>query len=107
MSAKKTFASADVAAKVETEKITNLKATDTGGFCMYLGPTIIGVVQNGTIYQGSKKTVLKELADAIETYPLIASLVISDKTLSEDRVKIKTPGNALYANYRKLASGNK
>ena len=31
----------------------------TGGFCAYIGPTIRGLIQHGTIYKGSKGDVLK------------------------------------------------
>ena len=34
------------------------KVADTGGFCVYLGPTMMGVIQRGTIYRGGRKEVL-------------------------------------------------
>ena len=51
------------------------KVADTGGFCVYLGPTMMGVIQRGTIYRGGRKEVLDSLAPVIEQHPLIASLV--------------------------------
>ena len=33
------------------------KVADTGGFCVYLGPTMMGVIQRGTIYRGGRKDV--------------------------------------------------
>ena len=57
------------------------KVADTGGFCVYLGPTMMGVIQRGTIYRGGRKEVLDSLAPVIEQHPLIASLVVSDETL--------------------------
>ena len=83
------------------------KVADTGGFCVYLGPTMMGVIQRGTIYRGGRKEVLDSLAPVIEQHPLIASLVVSDETLPADRIKVKTPGNLLYVNYHKLAKGMK
>lgn len=88
-------------------KETVKKKTSTEAFCVYLGPTITGVVQSGTIYRGTKARVLKNLESAVGKYPLIPSLIVTDKTLAEDRVKVKTPGNILYVNYHKLASGKK
>lgn len=76
-------------------------------FCVYLGPTMMGVIQRGTIYRGGRKEVLDSLAPVIEQHPLIASLVVSDETLPADRIKVKTPGNLLYVNYHKLAKGMK
>ena len=76
------------------------------GFCAYIGPTIVGLVQNGTIFQGAKADILSgELKRAVEMHPRIASLVVPGETLAEDRVKVKTPGNLLYVNYQRLASG--
>ena len=72
------------------------KVADTGGFCVYLGPTMMGVIQRGTIYRGGRKEVLDSLAP-----------VVSDETLPADRIKVKTPGNLLYVNYHKLAKGMK
>ena len=51
--------------------------------------------------------VLKELAPALERHPLIASLVVTSDTLPVDRIKVKTAGNLLNVNYKKLASGRK
>ena len=80
---------------------------DSGSFCVYLGPTMMGVIQRGTIYRGGRKEVLDSLAPVIDQHPLIASLVVSDETLPTDRIKVKTPGNLLYVNYHKLAKGMK
>ena len=89
------------------EEPTTAKAAkdDDTGFCVYLGPTIHGVIQSGTVYSGTRKTAETALASAIGKYPLIAKLIVTDKTLAEDRVKVKTAGNALNVFYRKLASG--
>lgn len=81
------------------------KKSGGAGFCVYLGPSIRGVIQTGTVYRGDKPEVLDLLAPAIEKYPLIASLVVGGNTLPEDRIKVKTAGNLLNVNYRKLASG--
>ena len=76
------------------------------GFCVYIGPTIAGVIQSGTIFRGTKKEVLKSVANTTERYPLVASLIVTGDTLAQDRIKVKTPGNLLYVNYHKLASGD-
>ena len=83
------------------------KSAESGGFCVYLGPTLMGVIQRGTIYRGGRREVLDTLTPVIEQHPLIASLVVSDDTLPADRIKVKTPGNLLYVNYHKLAKGMK
>ena len=86
-------------AREPKEKRTTTKKSDgkAAGFCVYLGPSIRGVIQSGTVYRGGKAAVLKELAPALERHP----------TLPVDRIKVKTAGNLLNVNYKKLASGRK
>jgi len=73
-------------------------------FCAYLGPNIRGLMQNGTIYDGDRDHVLELLADAIKKYPRIAKLIVPGETLAEDRVKLKTKGNMLYEENRRLTA---
>lgn len=80
---------------------------DIGGFCVYIGPNIRGVIQSGTIYSNPKKQVVAELQREIEMHPQIASLIVSDDTLAIDRIKVKTPGNMLHVTYTQLATGQK
>lgn len=99
---------AEVGRKAAKKKPAASKQTaEAPGFCVYLGPTMMGVIQRGTIYRGSREDVLASLSKVIEQHPLIASLVVSADTLPADRIKVKTPGNLLYVNYHKLASGKK
>ena len=66
----------------------------SAGFCMYIGPSIVGTIQQARILY-------------VEKYPLIATLVIPGDQVSEARIKVKTPGNLLYVNYHKLADRRK
>lgn len=77
------------------------------GFCVYLGPSIRGVIQSGTVYVGSKERVIVSLGTAIKQYPLIVELIVPNETLAEDRIKVKTTGNLLNLCYRKLLAGQK
>lgn len=72
------------------------------GFYIYLGPTIRGLIQANTIYRGNRAFTLAKAKKAIEKYPLIKTLIVAGDYLPAARLKIKTPGNALYANYVKL-----
>lgn len=74
-------------------------------FCVYIGPSIRGVIQSGTVYDGNKEKAKAFLAPAIEKYPLIAKLLSTDLTIAEDRVKVKTAGNLLNVYYKQLATG--
>lgn len=81
-------------------------ASGSGGFCAYIGPTIRGLIQHGTIYEGSKRDVLKcpAMRRAVDAYPEIAGLLVPGDTLAEARRKIKTPGSLLYVQYKALAN---
>ena len=85
------------------EKKAAAPKKDTG-FLVYLGPSIRGVIQTATIYEGTRAEVEEFLAGPIERYPKIKRLLVSGETLAEDRIKVKTPGNGLYAAYMKLVA---
>lgn len=74
------------------------------GFCVYLGPSIRGIVQHGTIYEGSLEDVKRQLAYAIEKYPRIAALISTGDELAENRVRIKNKGNYLYEENRRFVA---
>ena len=73
------------------------------GFYMYIGPNIKGLIQTGKHFRGDRENAYKAAAEAIKAQPLVKTLIVSGDALPTDRVKIKTPGNVLYANYQKLA----
>ncbi len=77
--------------------------TCPSGFYIYIGPNIKKYIQTGTIYRGTRANALKQAAEAIKAHPLVKTLIVSGDALPEARIKVRTPGNALYANYRKLA----
>ncbi len=81
----------------------NRAGTCESGFYIYIGPNIKKYIQTGTIYRGTRANALKQAAAAIEAHPLVRTLIVSGDALPEARIKVKTPGNALYANYKKLA----
>jgi len=87
----------NLAAEIRTEK------TDAG-FCVYIGPTVVGLIQNGTIYQGSKKEVVAspELAPVMQKYPLAADLLVSGERLAASRQLLKQPDNLLHNKYQQL-----
>ena len=78
------------------------KTTTADGFCVYIGPTIRGVVQYGDIFPDGVKAARKKLAPAIEKYPGIALLLVPGEELPQARIKVKTPGNALFVTAREL-----
>lgn len=85
-------------------KAKNGKAgAKSAGFCMYIGPSILGTIQCSRILYGSRQDALRQLSSAIEKYPLIAALIVPGEKLPEARRKVKEPGNLLYVNYHRLA----
>ncbi len=73
-------------------------------FYVYLGPSIRGVIQKGTIYPGSRQDVIEALDSAIQKYPRIRNLLVSGESLVTDRIQIKTPGTRLFTEYKKLVA---
>lgn len=73
------------------------------GFYCYIGPNLTGLIQHGAIFKGTRAEALDAAAPAIEKQPLVKTLIVSGDELPEARLKVKKPGNALYANYRKIA----
>lgn len=69
---------------------------------VYLGPTILGKIQNGTILFGTKEEILARMPVAAE-FEEIKTLIVPVRTLPADLKKVKTPGNALHAIYKALA----
>ena len=73
------------------------------GFYIYIGPNIKGLIQTGSIYRGDREHAHQMAAAAIEKHPKVKTLIVAGDALPEARLKVKTPGNALYVNYRKIA----
>lgn len=73
------------------------------GFYCYIGPNMKHLIQTGKVYRGTRAEVLAGLAGVIKAQPLVKSLIVSGDQLPEARIKVKTPGNALYASYQELA----
>lgn len=75
-------------------------------FFVYIGPTILNVIQSGTIYPGgTRKQMLERVSEALKHNSKIETLIVGASTLVDDRVKVITPGNLLYVNYQKVAQG--
>lgn len=85
--------------------LTEVKPADSSaGFCMYIGPTLAGVIQTGTVYTGSKQQVIAspELVPVLAKYPLAADLLVDGEKLAEARAKLKRRDNLLSEKYARL-----
>ncbi len=101
-----------------TSEKTNMTAAETAapaqeavpakpepsGIWCYIGPNLAGLMQSGKVFRGTRAKALKEAAAAIEKYPLVKTLIVSGENLADSRTKVKTPGNALYKNYQRIAA---
>ena len=86
------------AAQEDSEKEAN-----ASGICCYIGPSLRGLIKNGDIFRGSRDDALKAAAAAVETDPMVKTLIVSGDALPVARRKVKTPGSALYRNYQRVA----
>lgn len=87
---------------VKKPKTEEPDAVVSAGFSAYIGPSIPGCIQTGTIYPVGQADALElpEVQMALNTCPGIAAFVVDGATLPEDRIRIKTPGDPLYEAYR-------
>lgn len=92
-----------MAKKEQPSAAPKVAEANKSGFYIYIGPNIKGLIQTGTIYRGDRANALKMAAAAIEKKPKVKTLIVSGDELPEARLKVKTPGNVLYANYNELA----
>lgn len=92
-------------ARNKEQPVAALKASEVNqsGFYIYIGPNIKGLIQTGSIYRGDRENAYKMAAAAIEKHPKVKTLIVAGDALPEARLKIKTPGNVLYANCKELA----
>ncbi len=79
------------------------KAAVKDGVFIYLGPSIRGVIQKGSIYRGTRESVLSSIAFAIEKYPQIERLIVADNAIVSAKQKIAVGGNSLSKAYRELS----
>ncbi len=89
-----------------TEPAPNGEKNPSGIYC-YIGPNLAGLMQSGKVFRGTRAEVLREAAEAIARYPLVKTLIVSGENLALSRLKVKTPGNALYKNYQRIAADRK
>lgn len=73
--------------------------TETDLIYVYVGPSVRGIIQNGSIFRGSRKTVLEQNALAIEFCPKIERLIVADNEIMSAKEKIKEGGNLLNTAY--------
>ena len=76
-------------------------AVDENSIFVYLGPTIRGVIQHGSIFRGSEKD--KAIENAADQEH-VRRLMIRDVDLAAAKEKLKNGGNSLSVAYHALLS---
>lgn len=85
-------------------KSSKIKPVEESGIYVYVGPSIRGVIQNGSIYRGSREYVtVILLGSVIEKFPMIKRLVVKDTEVAEAKEKINHGNNSLSLAYRELS----
>ena len=70
---------------------------------VYIGPSVRGVIINGSIHIGTRKEVLEKLKTAIELHPKIARLIVPDREVSAAKEQLKEGNNGLSKAYNALS----
>lgn len=76
--------------------------TEKPGVYVYVGPTVRGVIQEGTIYAGKKAEVLARVGAAIDAFPRVADLIVPAGTVAAVRHQIKNGTNLYSIAYREM-----
>ncbi len=73
------------------------------GLYFYVGPTLRGLIRNGDMFRGGKAAALESAKAAVAKHPEVKALLVSAEAFPSARLRVKEPGNALYASYQKIA----
>lgn len=89
-------------AKNETAEVEQTASASGSGVSVYIGPSIKGIIQTATIFEGSPEDVIKSAEGSIayKQRPGIKDLIIDAADLPDAQAKVKTPGEPLYKAYR-------
>ncbi|MBE6537939.1 MAG: hypothetical protein E7671_00550 [Ruminococcaceae bacterium] len=78
----------------------NTASEEKSGIYVYIGPSIRGVIQNGSIFAGTREEALKKNSAAIEFCSKIERLIVADSDIMSAKKKIKEGGNTVSLAYR-------
>lgn len=79
---------------------------------VYLGPSVRGVINNGTIFSGSREEVDRDISERVETAGIsekiidILRLVVADDKITVSKSKLILGGNALSLSYKRISEIN-
>ena len=78
----------------------------SAGYSIYMGPSLKGILQTGTIIPGSVKEALRrpEIVIALNHKPSLKALIVDGADFPKAMAELKTQGSDLYKLYRRIAS---
>ncbi len=65
------------------------------GIFVYIGPSVRGIIQNGSVFRGDRSSVLQKNASAIEFCQKIERLIVPDSEIMSAKKKLKEGGNSI------------
>jgi len=72
-------------------------------FCVYIGPSVTGLLSAQQVFRGTKKDALQQLDEAVKKYPqYVSRLLVTDTELPQARLQIRQKGTLLYTTYQKF-----
>jgi hypothetical protein len=83
----------------------DVPAEIASGIYVYVGPTIHGRIQSGTVFEGGKAQALALCAEAIARFPGVERLIVPAERLAETRENIRLKKGLAYRVYKDLAAG--
>ena len=87
---------------VKESPVSPATPKEVKGIYVYIGPSIRGLIINGSIRKGTKTSIFEGLGNRAEKYPLIKKLLIIDTELSKARQKLSSGDNAISIAYQTL-----
>lgn len=99
---RKTTETAIEEAVVTAEAVITAETEENKVF-VYLGPTIGGLIQSGTIYMAKSKGEIKEIAIAVSKIPKIKQLIVEDINIRTTKARLNEGNNAVSNAFREIA----
>ena len=89
-------------AKTANAEVKETASASGSGVSVYIGPSIRGIIQTASIFEGSPEEAINSPAGSIayKQRPGIKDLIIDAADLPDAKAKVKTPGEPLCNAYR-------
>lgn len=95
-----------------TENAAEKTDSEVSGVYVYVGPTVKGIITNGSIMRGAKNSLLEYIAQRAEAVglkakvPKIGRLLVKDKDVSAAKEQLRIGGNGLTRAYEAVLAAD-